>query len=186
LILEQTPPDEAGRKSPVLMLAHLQTQCSAGDYEQALQTAALLNDYPALGDPIQVALEAMRAWASFGLNQSTEGQAWLNQLLTHQSPAFTPNAALLAAQLEQMGLKTEAHRLRQALVQHNPGEAAFLSALVNADLERQSWDEVRTNLPALLDLRPKPVELLARIWQVQDNLNLPPDLRQRLQIAAAQ
>lgn len=186
LILEYAPVDEFGRKNPVLMLAHLQAQCSAGAYEQALQTAALLNDYPALGDPIQITVGAMRAWASFGLNQPTEGQAWLNQLLTQQGPAFTRNAALLAAQLEQLGLKAETRRIRQTLVQRNPGEVAFLSALVSADVEQQAWDEVRTNLPALLNLKPKPVELLARIWQVQDNLNLPPDLRQRLQIAAAQ
>lgn len=186
LILEKSPVDVDGRKSARLVLAHLQNQCRAGDYQQALQTAVLLSDYPALNDSIQVALSTLRAWASFGLDQPTEGQTWLNQLLTQQSPAFTPNASLLATQLEQMGLRAETRRLRQALVERNPGEVAFLAALVSDDLEQQSWDAVRTNLPPLLNLNPTPVELLARIWQAQDNLNLPPDLRQRLQIAAAQ
>lgn len=186
LILEKSPVDADGRKSARLVLAHLQNQCRAGDYQQALQTAVLLSDYPALNDSIQVALSTLRVWASFGLNQPTEGQTWLNQLLTQQSPAFTPNASLLATQLAQMGLRAETRRLRQALVERNPGEVAFLAALVSDDLEQQSWDAVRTNLPPLLNLNPTPVELLARIWQAQDNLNLPPDLRQRLQIAAAQ
>lgn len=186
LILEHSPVDTDGRKSPRLMLAHLQNQCRSGDYEQALQTAAFLGDYPALGDSIQVALSAARAWASFGLNKPTEGQTWLNQFFTQQSSAFTPNAVLLATQLESMGLQAETRRLRQALVERNPGEVTFLATLVSDDLEQQSWDAVRTNLPTLLNLNPKPVELIARIWQAQDNLNLSPDLRRRLQIAAAQ
>ena len=186
LILDHAPVDADGRKSARLLLAHLQNECRTGNYQQALQTAALLGDYPALNDSIQVALSAARAWAGFGLNQPTEGQTWLNQLLTQQGPAFTPNAVLLATQLESMGLRTETRRLRQALVERNPGEVTLLAALVSDDLEQQSWDAVRTNLPTLLNLNPKPVELIARIWQAQDNLNLPPDLRQRLQIAAAQ
>lgn len=45
---------------------------------------------------------------------------------------------------------------------------------------------MRQRLPALLALETKPAELLQRLVHVESLLNLPPDLRQRLRLAAEQ
>ncbi|MCC6416418.1 MAG: tetratricopeptide repeat protein [Opitutaceae bacterium] len=183
LILGKSAVDADGRKSARLLLACMQAECRAGEYASALETGTALESHPALGVGL-VSLNAYRAWASFGLGRTTEGQTWLNQLLNQQGPAFTPNAALLAQQLANLKLKDETRRLRQALVERNPENITFLSTLVSDDLDQQRWDDVRAHLPTLLNLKPKPDELIVRLWQARDFLNLSPDLLQRLQNGA--
>lgn len=183
LILATAPVDADGRKNVRLLLSCMQAECSAGAFAAALELGQQLEGHPALDAGGQAGLYALRTWANYSLNQTTQAQTSLNQLFTLSGPAFTINASALAAKLSHLGLKTETRRLRQALVERNPGDASYLTALISDDLEQQSWDSIRSHLPALLNLDPKPIELLTRIWLARDLLNLPPDLLQRLQTA---
>lgn len=184
--LAAAPTDPEGRQPPLLTLACMQAECEAGAYAAALQTGDRLQGHPNLSTGAQARLGMLRAWASFSLNRTTAAQTWLNQLFTFQGPAFEANAVLLAPNLAAMGLREETRRLRLALVERAPENAGYLIQLVTDDLEQQSWEHVRSRLPALLALETKPAALLRRLVLVEHYLNLSPDLIQRLRLAAGQ
>lgn len=174
------PKDEQGYIPALFQIALMQAECAAGDYQAALKTADIVSNYPAISPMDQAAATDIRIRASYGLGLVNAGETWLNQMLTLSTPVLNQYAPTLARRLDELGHKTEARRVLLTLLDRNPDNPGHLATLVDYDLELQSWDEVRQRLPALLALAPPPVELLTKIWQLQDVLNLSPNDRQRL------
>jgi tetratricopeptide (TPR) repeat protein len=172
--------DDSGRPPVFLQVNLMQAQCSSGDYRAALATAEIVDDYKSTSPMIQGITSAVRVWASYGLGKTNDGETWLNQMLTLATPSLNQNGPILAAQLDRMGRKAESRRLLLTLVDRNPENSANLVALIQYDLELQAWDEVKKRLSNLMALDPAPVELLRKIWSLQDVLNLDQETRQRL------
>lgn len=179
-IIDAAPARPDGRKNSLLLLNLIQAQYRAGQYTASLASADILSNYPNLSPRDQTGLNAARTLACYRLTRITEGEGWLNQFLNDKSQYFNRSAPLVAEELEQMGYKTETRRVLQALVDSDPKDLTNLTRLVDYDLNLQSWDAVRARLPDLLAATPPPIDLLKRIWQLQDVLDLSPDVRQRL------
>ncbi|MCF7688111.1 MAG: hypothetical protein K9M98_05445 [Cephaloticoccus sp.] len=180
LVRDKAPKNEAGHVSSVFQVIVMHAECLAGHYQLAIDENQVLAGYPNLSPTDQAAGIVIQAWANYGLGKTTDGETALNQFLTLSTNVLNQHGALLARELDLLDKKAESRRVLLALVERNPGNPNYLTKLVNYDLELQHWEEVTSRLPSLLALDPPPLELLTKIWQLQDVLQLNPGIRQRL------
>lgn len=180
-VRQHAPHDESGHVPLPFLLVEMAANCRAHDYAGALKLAGEVDQYGSLPPQAQGAVNQLRCWASYGLGENGQGEFWLNQFLSLGYPNYSRDALALVSRLREVPATAPARRILQALLDRNADDRPALLALVQLDLEQQSWSEVSRRVPLLLSLDPAPTKLLQTIWlQGQDHLTLTPELKDRL------
>lgn len=183
-IVARAPRDADGRPPVSLLFAQITTECAAGDYREALTTAATIEHLPTLNATGQGNLLVLRCWAGYGAGHDAEADAWLDQFLSLSYPTVGRDAIRLAGKLDEVHRPAAARRLLQTQLDRNPDDLPALLAIARHDLAQQDWAALSPRIPQLLALDPVPARLLAQINQRGgDALSLTPDLRERLRNA---
>ena len=151
-----------GHPPIVFLFGLMQAQCGAGQFAEALATAAEIDREPPLTGRGVATLMAFKCWAHYGTGNVAEGDVWLHRFISDRE--FPIGDALgLAAALERMQVPAAAVRVLAAATERpEAGESPLLN-LAALHVRHHQWPEAKQLLPRLKALPKPPAELIGAI-----------------------
>lgn len=182
-IKETVPKDAAGRPPALYPISVMQAQCSAGEFQNALNTGSALDEYPQLSKVNLANINLMRAWANYGLGEPLKGDSWLKLSLSEDYGSMISDTFLLVNRLRDLGQTEDMRRVLLKLVERSQGNPLPLMTLAQHDLETANWSGVLEYLPDLFAMDPVPTQILHTVSrELPEDLTLPTTLRAQLDL----
>ncbi len=152
----------AGHPPIAFLFGLMQAQCEAGQYAEAMVTAAEIDREPPLTGRGVATLMTFKCWAHYGTGNGAEGDVWLHRFVSERD--FPIGDALgLASALERMQAPVAAGRVLAAAAERPDGGQLPLLNLAALHARHHRWPEAKQLLPRLKALPEPPSDLIGAI-----------------------